>query len=109
MAWGYMRAQGGGTNGKTVFVSTSGEDLYLKYFEGGVLKDSDSLYFWDGERVDFHGVTANVIGDCFVVTAAKRVAGFSGSATFTFAQYEIDDQILKRRYTEGIYVCILYP
>lgn len=99
----------GGTNGKTVFVATSGEMLYLQYFEGGVLKDSDSIYYFRGELVDFHGATANVIGDSFVVTAAKRVTGFSGSVNFTFARYDIDDQILKRSYTDGIYVCILYP
>lgn len=109
MAWGYMRAQGGGTNGKTVFVVTSGEMLYLQYFEDGVLKDSDSIYYFRGELVDFHGVTANVIGANFVVTAAKRVTGFSGSVNFTFSRYDIDDQILKRRYTDVIYVCILYP
>lgn len=103
------RLPSGGTNGKTVFVSALGEMLYLQYFEGGVLTDSDSIYYFRGELVDFHGVTANVIGDSFVVTAAKRVTGFSGTVNFTFAQYEIDDQILKRRYTDGAYVCILYP
>lgn len=103
------RLPSGGTNGKTVFVATSGENLYLQYFEGGVLTDSDSMYFFRGELVDFHGVTANVIGDFFVVTAAKRFSGFSGSVNFSFARYNIDDQILKRRYTDGTYVCILYP
>lgn len=103
------RLPSGGTNGKTVFVATSGEMLYLQYFEDGVLTDSDSIYYFRGKLVDFHGVTAKVIGDSFVVTAAKRVTGFSGSVNFTFSRYDIDDQILKRRYTDGAYVCILYP
>lgn len=99
----------GGTNEKTVFVATWGEHLYLQYFEGGVLTDSDSIYYFRGELVDFHGVTANVIADNFVVTAAKRITGFSGTVNFTFARYDIGDQILRRRYTDGAYVCILYP
>lgn len=104
------RLPSGGTNGKTVFVTTSGQTLYLQYFEGGVLTDSDSIRFFGAEPVDFHGVTADKMGDYFVVTAAKRFTGFSGSVdSFSFARYGIGDQILKRRYTDGAYVCILYP
>lgn len=103
------RLPSGGTNEKTVCVATSGEVLYLRYFERGELKESDSIYFFRGKTVYFHGVKAYVTGTDFVVEATKDLTGFVGGVTPTYHVFEAGDEVLRRRYTDGTYFSMLYP
>ena len=103
------RLPGGALRSKTVFATTSGEMLYLNYFERGENKGSDSIYYFRGETVDFHGVKAYVSGTDFVVETTKDLTGFVGSMIPTYHAFEAGDEVLRRRYTDGAYFSILYP